>query len=192
MVASSQLQSSTPEYGVIKALVEDTRNIVDAAIIMVEQADRDRGLYTLQPAPTSLAEYPKFGGKDSQCFFTFEEKVRRCLKSNRVPQRDQTAKLRENLSGHPLNLVPESMQDVDIAFNALRTRYGDEERVLEVRVAELKKMGALPERFKDQVTFYVDLEGKIQEILNLGAKGDHLGRLAYVLCRISSGLSTTC
>ena len=68
---------------------------------------------------------------------------------------------------------------MDVAFDALRKRYGDEERVLELRVAELKKLGALPERFKDQVTFYVDLECKIQEILNLGAKGDHIGRLAY-------------
>ena len=47
MVSSSQLQSSTSDYGVIKKLVEDTRNIVEAAIIMVEQADRDRCLYTL-------------------------------------------------------------------------------------------------------------------------------------------------
>ena len=152
---------------------------MEAAIIMVERADRDRCLYTLQPAPTSLAEYPKFSGKDSQCFFTFEEKVRRCLKSNRVPRRDQAAELRKQLSGHPLGLVPESIQDVDVAFDALRTRYGDEERVLGLRVAELKNMGSLPERFKDQVTFYVDLEGKIQEILDLGAKGGHLGRLAY-------------
>ena len=68
---------------------------------------------------------------------------------------------------------------MDIAFNAIRMRYGDEERVLELRVAELKKLGSLPERFKDQVTFFMDLEGKIQEILDLGAKGDHLGRLAY-------------
>jgi len=170
---------SSSDYGVIKKLVEDTRDIVEAAIIMVERADRDRCLYTLQPAPTSLAEYPKFGGKDAQCFFTFEEKVRRCLKSNRVPRRDQAAELRKQLSGHPLKLVPESIQDVDVAFDALRTRYGDEERVLGLRVAELKKMGSLPERFKDQVTFYVDLEGKIQEILDLGAKGGHLGRLAY-------------
>ena len=68
---------------------------------------------------------------------------------------------------------------MDIAFDALWTRYGDEERVLGLRVAEMKKLGSLPERYKGQVTFYVDLEGKIQEILNLGAKGDHLGRLAY-------------
>ena len=76
-------------------------------------------------------------------------------------------------------MVPDSIQDVNVAFDALRTRYGDEERVLGLRVAELKKLGSLPERFKDQVTFYVDLEGKIQEILNLGVKGDHIGRLAY-------------
>ena len=105
--------------------------------------------------------------------------MRRCLKANRVPRRDQAAKLREQLSRHALGLVPESIQDVKIAFDAFRMRYGDEERVLGLRVAELKKLWSLPERFKDQVTFYVDLEGKIQEILNLGAKGDHLGRLAY-------------
>ena len=119
MVSSSDLQSSTSNYGVIKTLVEDTRDIVDQAIMVVELADKERGLFTLQPAPVSLAEYPKFAGKDAQCFFTFEEKMRRCLKANRVPRRDQAAKLREQLSGHALGLVPESIQDVEIAFDAL-------------------------------------------------------------------------
>ena len=58
-------------------------------------------------------------------------------------------------------------------------RYGDEERVLGLRVAELKKLGTVPEKYRDQVTFFIDLEAKIQDILDLGAKGDHLGRLAY-------------
>ena len=48
-----------------------------------------------------------------------------------------------------------------------------------MRVSELKKLGSVPEKSKDQVTFFIDLESKIQDILNLGAKGDHLGRLAY-------------
>ena len=65
MVASSELTSSSSKYGVVKVLVEDARNIVNAAVMMVEQADRVRGLYTLQPAPASLAEYPKFSGKDT-------------------------------------------------------------------------------------------------------------------------------
>ena len=48
-----------------------------------------------------------------------------------------------------------------------------------MRVSELKKLGSVPEKFKEQVTFFIELESKIQDILNLGAKGDHLGRLAY-------------
>ena len=39
LVASSELTNPTSRYGVIKGLVEDTSTIVEAAIIMVEQAD---------------------------------------------------------------------------------------------------------------------------------------------------------
>ena len=46
-----------------------------------------------------------------------------------------------------------------------------------MRVAELKKLGMVPE--KDEITFFIKLEVKIQDIQDLGAKGDHLGRLAY-------------
>jgi hypothetical protein len=50
---------------------------------------------------------------------------------------------------------------------------------LGLRVAELKKLGMVPEKVKDQVTFFIELEAKIQDILDLGAKGEHLGRLTY-------------
>ena len=50
-----------------------------------------------------------------------------------------------------------------------------------MRVSELKKLGPQPEKFKDQVSFFIDLEGKAQHILDLGAKGEHLGCLAYGL-----------
>ena len=97
------------------------------------------------------------------------------MKSNKVPSIDQTAKLREQLSGHPLALVPESIKDIQKAFAALRSQYGDEEWVLGLRVSERKKLGLMPEKFKDQVAFFINLE----DILDLGAKGEHLGRLAY-------------
>ena len=90
MIASSEMQSTTSKYGVIKAMVEDTKNIVDTSILMVEHADKERGLYSLQPTPASLAEYPKFSGKDTQSFFNFEGKMRRCLKSNRVSSSEAT------------------------------------------------------------------------------------------------------
>ena len=40
---------------------------------------------------------------------------------------DQTTKLKVQLSGHPLALVPESIKDIEKAFAALRSQYGDEE-----------------------------------------------------------------
>jgi hypothetical protein len=64
--------------------------------------------------------------------------------------------LRELLSGHPPALVPESIKTIEKAFSALRDWYGDEERVLGLRLNELKKLGTFPEKFKDQVTFFID------------------------------------
>ena len=40
-------------------------------------------------------------------------------------------------------------------------------------------MDPLHEKHRDQVSYYVDLEGKIQDILDLGGKGGHFGGLAY-------------
>ena len=82
----------------------------------------------------------------------------------------------ELLSGHPLALVPESIKNIEKAFSALKDRYGDEEQVLGLSVIELKKLGPQPEKYKDQVVFFINLESKI---LDLGAKGQYLGRLAY-------------
>ena len=48
-------------------------------------------------------------------------------------------------------------------------RYGDEERVLGLRVAELKKLGTAPKKYCDQVAFFINLEAKVQDILDLGA-----------------------
>ena len=44
---------------------------------------------------------------------------------------------------------------------------------------ELKELGSLPEKFKDQVSFYIGHEWKFQDIMDLGAKAEHLGPLAY-------------
>ena len=49
------------------------------------------------------------------------------MKSNKVPPIDQAAKLREQLSGHPLALVLESIKDIQKAYAALRSQYGDDE-----------------------------------------------------------------
>jgi hypothetical protein len=119
--------------------LEQTKASIDNAIAAVEAEDKRRGLYSLQTVPISLMEYPKFAGLDNQCLFQFEEKMRRCLKSNKVPLIDQVPKMTEYLAGHALNHVPESMKEMNVALDILSSRYGDEERVLNLRIGELKR-----------------------------------------------------
>ena len=95
---------------------------------------------------SSLMEYPQFGGLDSQCYFKWEEKTTRALRINKVPAVDQVAKIRDNLSLHPLSMVPESTKLAKDAFSTLKSRYGDEYRLMMLRLKELRKMGPKPEQ----------------------------------------------
>jgi hypothetical protein len=96
-----------------------------------------------------------------------------------VPLIDQVPKMREYLAGHALNMVPESVKEMNVAFDTLRSRYGDEERVLNLRIGELKRTGPKPEKDRDQVIWYTDLEGKIQQLLDLGSRSDDMGRFTF-------------
>ena len=69
---------------------------------MIRTEDTDCNLCTLEHPPTSLMQYPKFGGAESQCHFKWEERMIRALKTNKAPAVDQVNKICEYLSGHPL------------------------------------------------------------------------------------------
>ena len=77
----AELSSPGSRYNEVRQLVEGTKENVTSAMQIVEAEDIARGLYT-----SSLLEYSKFAGCDSQCYFTFKEKVIRCLKSIKVPR----------------------------------------------------------------------------------------------------------
>ena len=88
-----------------------------------------------------LMSYPQFSGLDNQCYFRLEDKMIRALKTNRVPVVDQVSKIRDYLAGHLLQMVPESVKLAKVAFDTPKSRYGDEDRVMMLRVKELKKTG---------------------------------------------------
>ena len=69
--------------------------------------------------------------------------MERALRVNRAPKVDQVDKLRENLSGLALTLVPDSVKNIAVAFQALHDQWGDSERVLNSRLKELSKLGPL-------------------------------------------------
>ena len=65
--------------------------------------------------PGSKLEYPKLSGKPSECFLKVRDEVERVL----VPKVDQVDKMREQFSGFAPSLVPDSMKDTEVAFQAL-------------------------------------------------------------------------
>jgi hypothetical protein len=87
---------------------------------------------------------------------------------------DQVAKIRDNLSLHPLQMVPESVKLAKDAFDTLKSRYGDEDHVMMLRVKELKKTGPKPDKNKDKVTWLTDLMGKLQRLVELGSQNEDL------------------
>ena len=175
----SQVSTPDSDFQRLKKEVKDFEKDLVRTIGTIKNQDEERNLGSLEKAPTSLMDYPHFGGLESQCFFQWEEKMVRALRTNKVPAIDQVAKIRSVLSGHPLSMVPESVKLAKSALDTLRSRYGDEDRVMLLRVKELKKMGPKPDRPKDQVTWYTDLLGKLQRLLELGEKNEDLARVAF-------------
>jgi len=103
----------------------------------------------------------------------------RALRINKVPLVDQVAKIRAALSGHPLSMVPESIKLATTAFETLRSCYGDEERVLALRIKYLKKTGQRPDAPMARVSWYTDLISKCQRLLELGEQSTDLARVAF-------------
>ena len=80
-----QISQPGSEYSNLKNEVEDFNSEFLEAISTIKEQDRDRNLGNLEKAPTSLMDYPKFKGQDSQCYFKLEVKMIRALKTNRFP-----------------------------------------------------------------------------------------------------------
>ena len=111
--AEEDLEDPTSMYTEVANSVGNVEEKVRVAIKEMDIENENRRLYSLEDRPTSLMEYPKFSGKDTQCFYTFQEKMEEALVANKVPDKSLVAKLRENISGYPLTLVPESMKELE-------------------------------------------------------------------------------
>ena len=66
-----------------------------------------------------------------------------CYRKNRIPQSDMVDKLRENLKGQALKRVPESVKNIDTAWQNLSEAFGSPMIVLKERLKSLAKLGNL-------------------------------------------------
>ena len=93
-------------------------------------------------------------------------------------------KLRSLLSGHAKDLVPDAIKDLDEALKILSQAFGDPGRLVDFKLKLLADIGQLPSSekkggFRAQVSFYIKLQGVIEDIIALGSKSDDLALHAF-------------
>ena len=146
----------------------------------IEKEDDDRALYTLDLAKTDLVKLPTFSGKEDQDFIKFKDEILKGFVTNRVSKADQLAKLRTCLSGHALNLVPQStVTQIETAWIVLNTAFGNPTRLLKYKREELLKVGPMPGEnqkggLRSQVEWFMKIENLLRGIIDLGNRDEDL------------------
>ena len=107
------------------------------------------------------------------------------MRINRVRRYDQITKLRECLRQHPKKLIPQTMEDIDEAWNILSNVYGDPTRVMAARKQKLLDLGQLPANGKDadalrqQVEWLITMETTLGDIMDLAESNSDMEYEAY-------------
>ena len=97
------------EYSRIRAKFESVKEAVSLQ-------DRERGLFTLEPAKSEKVKWPIFYGNPFEDFMKWKEKMENAFLKNRVPRDERVDKLREHLRSKALSLVPDSTKDIAAAY----------------------------------------------------------------------------
>ena len=163
VVDSEELEGDSTEY-------LETRNKVKEVICAVQSEDERRNLQTLESAKSDKVSYPTFSGETGEDLVRFKTKINECFMKNRVPESDQLDKLRENLKGAALKRVPFTVKKLSIAWQNLEEAFGSPLVVLRERLKGLTKLGGIPSDTvpSKQITWLLDLETVLQDILDLG------------------------
>ena len=94
----------------------------------IEYEDENRELYSGSTAITEKVAYPVFEGRDDESYMDFKVEIDKAFVKNKVTKSDKVKKLRECLRGYAKKLVPESLKDIDVAYESLNQAYGDPAR----------------------------------------------------------------
>ena len=168
-------------------MYERVRLKFDGEKKMLEKMDASRGLFSNHKSIGEKLDYPKFSGASSEDFTKFYDKMVKALRHNKVPKADQVERLRKNLTGFALGLVPESTENIEKAFTTLKAAFGDPKKVLEDRMRKLKQCGDLPgdklsnnkNGFRKQEEWYLNMEGILYDIIELGKRDEDLAYEAF-------------
>ena len=160
---------------------------LEIAIEHLEHEDSERCLYSLNKSNTASIKYPQFSGHQDEDYIKFMKEIKNCFRVNRVRLDDQVPRLRENLRGAALGLVPVTMNNIDECFKVLSTVYGDPSRVMNSRKNKINSMGPFIKLatnktaagVKAQVQWLISLEICLQDIFDLAETSTDMDREAF-------------
>ena len=178
----SEYDSTHTERETALKLFQDIKKNYEEAKDTIEELDAERGLYTNHKPIGEKLDYPKFSGSSGEDYTKFHDKMTKALRHNKVSKADQVERLRKNLSGFALGLVPESTESIEKAFTTLKAAFGDPRKVLDERMKKLKQVGDLPSErpsgsksgFRKQEEWYLHIEGLLHDIIELGKRDNDL------------------
>ena len=136
-----------------------------------------------------------FTGDQGEDFSRFKREMEKALRQNRVTRSDQAAKLRDSLTGHAKQLVPDTMENIDDAWEVLHAAFGDASRVMKAKKDKLAAMGSYPAAgrgsapIKKQVEWLMSLELVLKDIVDLGSTSADMDREAFSGWTLSKILS---
>ena len=152
----------------------------------IEHEDSERCLYSLNKAKSYDVKFPQFSGSLDEDFIKFQRDFKNCFRVNRIRLEDQPSKLRENLKGSVVKLIPATMTNIDECWDILLGIYGDPYRVISSRKAKIKAMGSFPKStnksaslIKSQVEWLLQIEICIKDIFDVAELSDDMDREAF-------------
>ena len=152
----------------------------------IEHEDSERCLYSLNKAKSYDVKFPQFSGSLDEDFIKFQRDFKNCFRVNRIRLEDQPSKLRENLKGSVVKLIPATMTNIDECWDILLGIYGDPYRVISSRKAKIKAMGSFPKStnksaslIKSQVEWLLQIKICIKDIFDVAELSDDMDREAF-------------
>ena len=169
-----------------EAAVNSLNAELELVIGHIEHEDSERCLYSLNKSKTSNIKYPLFTGSIDEDFIKFQHDIKNCFRVNRIRLEDQPSKLRDNLKGSVVKLIPVTMTNIDDCWAILESVYGDPSRVMTSRKAKIKAMGNFPKSnvksaaaIKSQVEWLLQMEICIKDIFDIAEMSDDMDREAF-------------
>ena len=152
----------------------------------IEHEDSERCLYSLNKTKSYDVKFPQFSGSLDEDFIKFQKDFKNCFRVNRIRLEDQPSKLRENLKGSVMKLIPATMTNIDECWDILLGIYGDPYRVMASRKSKIKALGSFPKSnvksaalIKSQVEWLLQIEICIKDIFDVAEMSEDMDREAF-------------